>query len=56
MLYCTYEQYQTAGGTLDEAAFDTAVRPGFPAHRPDTPLAGQSLMPEACAGCADSAG
>ena len=23
MLYCTYEQYQTAGGTLDEAAFDT---------------------------------
>ena len=22
MLYCTYEQYQTAGGTLDEAAFD----------------------------------
>lgn len=21
MLYCTYEQYQTAGGTLDEAAF-----------------------------------
>ena len=32
MLYCTYEQYQTAGGTLDEAAY--AVRPGFPAHRP----------------------
>ena len=23
MLYCTYEQYQTAGGTLDKAAFDT---------------------------------
>ena len=23
MLYCTYEQYQTAGGALDEAAFDT---------------------------------
>lgn len=23
MLYCTYERYQTAGGTLDEAAFDT---------------------------------
>lgn len=23
MLYCTYKQYQTAGGTLDEAAFDT---------------------------------
>lgn len=23
MLYCTYDQYQTAGGTLDEAAFDT---------------------------------
>lgn len=22
MLYCTYEQYQTAGGTLDEAAFE----------------------------------
>ena len=21
MLYCTYEQYQTAGGTLDETAF-----------------------------------
>ena len=21
MLYCTYDQYQTAGGTLDEAAF-----------------------------------
>ena len=21
MLYCTYKQYQTAGGTLDEAAF-----------------------------------
>ena len=23
MLYCTYEQYREAGGTLDEAAFDT---------------------------------
>lgn len=23
MLYCTYDQYRTAGGTLDEAAFDT---------------------------------
>ena len=23
MLYCTYEQYRQAGGTLDEAAFDT---------------------------------
>ena len=21
MLYCTYDQYQTSGGTLDEAAF-----------------------------------
>ena len=26
MLYCTYEQYQTAGsGTLDEAAFDLSL-------------------------------
>ena len=23
MLYCTYEQYREAGGTLDEAVFDT---------------------------------
>ena len=32
MLYCTYDQYQTAGGTLDEAAIHAAVLPGLEAH------------------------
>lgn len=25
MIYCTYDEYQTAGGTLDEAAFDVCA-------------------------------
>ncbi len=45
MLYCTYEQYQTAGGgTLDEAAFDTLCA-GLPGSSTGTPLAGQSPTP-----------
>lgn len=44
MLYCTYEQYQTAGGTLDEAAFDTLCA-RLPGSSTGTPLAGQSPTP-----------